>query len=55
VGSVPSGAVRPENESELLWAMKSAGTDFGIVISVTFKSYAVPTYFDVLSNTSTRR
>ena len=49
VGCVPSqhwpaGAVRPENESDLLWAMKGAGTNFGIVISVTFKSYAAPTY-----------
>ena len=49
VGCVPSrhrpaGAVRPENESELLWAMKGAGTNFGIVISVTFKSYAALTY-----------
>ncbi|KAL8916515.1 MAG: hypothetical protein Q9172_006277 [Xanthocarpia lactea] len=49
VGCVPSqhrpaGAVRPENESDLLWAMKGAGTNFGIVVSVTFKSYAAPTY-----------
>lgn len=49
VGCVPSqhspaGAVRPENESDLLWALKGAGTNFGIVVSVTFKSYAAPTY-----------
>ena len=49
VGCVPSqhspaGAVRPENESDLLWAMKGAGTNFGVVVSVTFKSYAAPTY-----------
>ncbi|MCJ1404336.1 hypothetical protein MMC11_007561 [Xylographa trunciseda] len=49
VGCVPSqhrpaGAVRPENESDLLWAMKGAGTNFGIVVSVTFKTYAAPTY-----------
>lgn len=49
VGCVPSqyrpvGAVRPENESDLLWAMKGAGTNFGIVVSVTFKSYAAPIY-----------
>ncbi|KAI4131781.1 MAG: hypothetical protein LQ347_002835 [Umbilicaria vellea] len=49
VGCVPSqhrpaGAVRPENESDLLWAIKGAGTNFGIVVSVTFKSYAAPTY-----------
>lgn len=40
----PAGAVRPENESDLLWAMKGAGTNFGIVVSVTFKAYAAPTY-----------
>ena len=50
VGCVPSqhrpaGAVRPENEHDLLWAMKGAGTNFGIVVSVTFKSYAAPTYW----------
>ncbi|RDL36265.1 uncharacterized protein BP5553_06877 [Venustampulla echinocandica] len=49
VGCVPSqhwpvGAVRPENETDLLWAMKGAGTNFGIVISITFKAYAAPTY-----------
>ena len=41
---LPAGAVRPENETDLLWAMKGAGTNFGIVLSVTFKSYAAPTY-----------
>ncbi|KAM0257953.1 hypothetical protein ACHAQJ_004112 [Trichoderma viride] len=40
----PANAVRPENESDLLWAIKGAGTNFGIVISVTFKAYAAPTY-----------
>jgi adenine phosphoribosyltransferase len=35
----PAGAVRPENEDELLWALKGAGTNFGIVLSVTFKTY----------------
>lgn len=40
----PTGAVRPENETDLLWAMKGAGTNFGIVVSVTFKAYAAPTY-----------
>ena len=49
VGRVPSqhrpaGAIRPENEPDLLWAMKGAGTNFGIVVSVTFKAYAAPTY-----------
>ena len=41
---LPADAIRPENESDLLWAMKGAGTNFGIVVSVTFKSYAAPTY-----------
>ena len=40
----PAGAVRPENEIDLLWAMQGAGTNFGIVVSVTFKAYAAPTY-----------
>jgi adenine phosphoribosyltransferase len=40
----PSGAVRPENESDLMWAMRGAGTNFGIVVSITFKAYAAPTY-----------
>jgi FAD/FMN-containing dehydrogenase len=49
VGRVPSqhqpaGTVRPENENDLLWAVKGAGTNFGIVISVTFKAYTAPTY-----------
>jgi adenine phosphoribosyltransferase len=40
----PAGATRPENEDDLLWAIKGAGTNFGIVISVTFRSYTAPTY-----------
>ncbi|RHZ58401.1 uncharacterized protein CDV56_108098 [Aspergillus thermomutatus] len=40
----PAGAVRPENEIDLLWAMKGAGTNFGIVVSVTFKAYMAPVY-----------
>ncbi|KAL2753552.1 hypothetical protein ACRALDRAFT_1044157 [Sodiomyces alcalophilus JCM 7366] len=49
IGQVPSqcrpaGAVRPENEDDLLWAIKGAGTNFGIVVSVTFKAYTAPTY-----------
>jgi adenine phosphoribosyltransferase len=49
VGCVPSqhqsaGAVRPQNEYDILWAIKGAGTNFGIVVSVTFKSYPAPTY-----------
>ncbi|KAJ5465278.1 uncharacterized protein N7458_000964 [Penicillium daleae] len=38
----PTGAERPSNENELLWAIKGAGTNIGIVISVTFKACAAP-------------
>ncbi|OAQ67664.2 phosphoribosyl transferase domain-containing protein [Pochonia chlamydosporia 170] len=49
VGHVPSQhrprlGVRPENDGDLLWALKGAGTDFGFVVSVTFKAYAAPSY-----------
>jgi hypothetical protein len=49
IGRVPSqhwpvGAVRLENETNLLWAIKGAGTNFGMVISITFKAYTAPTY-----------
>ncbi|KAF4770878.1 hypothetical protein HAV15_012696 [Penicillium sp. str.  len=40
----PAGAVCPENETDLLWAIKGAGTNFGIVVSVTFKAFVAPTY-----------
>lgn len=40
----PAGAIRPENEAELLWAIKGAGTNFGIVISLTFQAYPAPTF-----------
>lgn len=40
----PAGAVRPENENDLLWAIKGAGTNVGIVTSVTFKAYVAPIY-----------
>ncbi|KAK4160291.1 adenine phosphoribosyltransferase [Cladorrhinum sp. PSN259] len=44
VGSVPKehqpdGAVRPADEDEWLWAMKGAGTNFGIVVMVTLKAF----------------
>ena len=44
VQHIPNGAMRPECESDLLWALKGAGSNFGIVISVTFKCYTAPTY-----------
>ncbi|TQW08302.1 phosphoribosyl transferase domain protein [Cordyceps javanica] len=40
----PSDAFRPDNEEELLWALKGAGTNFGIVISVVFKACASVNY-----------
>ncbi|KAJ5185827.1 hypothetical protein N7491_006303 [Penicillium cf. griseofulvum] len=40
----PAGAVCPDNETDLLWAIKGAGTNFGIVVSVTFKAFVAPTY-----------
>lgn len=51
VGCVPSqhrpaSAVRLSEscETDLLWAIKGAGTNLGIVLSVTFKAYPAPTY-----------
>ncbi|KAI2616316.1 hypothetical protein GGR54DRAFT_631802 [Hypoxylon sp. NC1633] len=40
----PPGSERPENEADLLWAIKGAGTNFGIIISVTFKAHPASTY-----------
>lgn len=40
----PQGAMRPANEDNLLWAIKGAGTNFGIVVSVAFKTSAAPNY-----------
>lgn len=40
----PAGAARPDNESGLMWALKGAGTNFGILVSITFKACAAPTY-----------
>ncbi|KAK6382488.1 hypothetical protein LTR81_027532, partial [Elasticomyces elasticus] len=40
----PASAVHPENDQDILWAIKGAGTNFGIMISVTFKTYVAPTY-----------
>ncbi|KAK3315410.1 phosphoribosyl transferase domain protein [Apodospora peruviana] len=41
---LPAGAVRAENEADLLWAIKGAGTNFGIVISVAFEAYKARSY-----------
>ena len=40
----PANAIRPEKETEMLWAIRGAGTNFGIVISVTFKAHSAPLY-----------
>ncbi|KAM0716828.1 hypothetical protein Q7P37_007631 [Cladosporium fusiforme] len=40
----PTGAMRPQNESDLMWALKGAGTNFGILVSITFKASAAPKY-----------
>jgi hypothetical protein len=40
----PPNAVRPDNEAELLWAIKEAGTNYGIVVSVVFKTCTAPTF-----------
>jgi phosphomevalonate kinase len=40
----PMDAIRPDNDFELLWALRGAGTNFGIVVSVTLEAYAAPSY-----------
>ncbi|CVL13645.1 related to adenine phosphoribosyltransferase [Fusarium proliferatum] len=49
VGRVPSqyrpaGAMKSEDESDILWALKGAGTNFGIIVSVVFEAHAARTY-----------
>lgn len=49
IGNVPSqhqpaDSVRSDDEDDLLWALKGAGTNFGIVIKVTFMAHAAPMY-----------
>ncbi|KAF1918594.1 FAD binding domain-containing protein, partial [Ampelomyces quisqualis] len=49
VGTVPKehqpiGCHRPGNENDILWALKGAGTNMGIVLSVVFKTCAAPTF-----------
>jgi len=41
----PIDAIRSSHEDELLWALKGAGTNFGIVISVVFKTCKAQTHF----------
>ncbi|SMR60596.1 unnamed protein product [Zymoseptoria tritici ST99CH_1E4] len=40
----PPNALRPKNEEDLLWGLRGAGTNFGIVISVTLKAHPAPQY-----------
>ncbi|KAK6217816.1 hypothetical protein LQW54_003104 [Pestalotiopsis sp. IQ-011] len=40
----PAGAVRPDNEDDLLWSIKGAGTNVGIVVSVTLRAFAATKY-----------
>ncbi|KAL6161955.1 hypothetical protein ACJQWK_11967 [Exserohilum turcicum] len=40
----PAMSVRADNETEILWGLKGAGTNFGIIVSVTFRAYTAPVY-----------
>ncbi|QSZ35437.1 hypothetical protein DSL72_008307 [Monilinia vaccinii-corymbosi] len=57
---VPAGSIRPKNERDLLWALKGAGTNFGVVISVNFRANPAPMYsvrnwyFPLKDNTEAR-
>ncbi|KAK8009362.1 Adenine phosphoribosyltransferase [Apiospora marii] len=49
IGEVPSQhrpahSVRPNKHLDMLWAIKGAGTNFGIVVSVVFQAQPAPTY-----------
>ncbi|KAJ5703552.1 hypothetical protein N7493_011477 [Penicillium malachiteum] len=49
LGHVPEGyrpkfSIRPETHDDLFWAMKGAGTSFGIVLSVIFRACPAPKY-----------
>ncbi|KAG8672720.1 hypothetical protein FPOAC2_06122 [Fusarium poae] len=35
----PIGAVRPNNEDDILWSLRGAGNNFAIIVSVVFKAY----------------
>jgi len=45
----PAGSMKPspKEEDDLLWAIKGAGTNFGIVVSVVFKTYPAPVSYSV--------
>ncbi|KAJ5720724.1 uncharacterized protein N7483_008658 [Penicillium malachiteum] len=40
----PQFSMRPENHDDIFWAMKGAGSSFGIVLSVTFRASPAPIY-----------
>ena len=40
----PATSVRPENKTNILWALKGAETNFGIVVSVTFRAHPATMY-----------
>nr|CEG04684.1 unnamed protein product [Fusarium clavum] len=40
----PASAVQSEVEGDILWALKGAGTNYGIVVSVVFEAYEARTY-----------
>lgn len=40
----PQNAVRPDNDADLLWALKGAGTNFGIVTTLFLKAYPAPKF-----------
>lgn len=40
----PREAVRPADEGDILWAIRGAGTNFGVVLGVTFRAVPAPTY-----------
>ncbi|KAL4724537.1 hypothetical protein ACLX1H_007978 [Fusarium chlamydosporum] len=40
----PAGAVQSEVETDMLWALKGAGTNFGILFSAVFKTHAARQY-----------
>jgi FAD/FMN-containing dehydrogenase len=44
----PTGSSRPENEDEILWALRGAGNQVAIVLSVVFRT--VPAYTFAVAN-----
>ncbi|KAF7193447.1 Adenine phosphoribosyltransferase [Pseudocercospora fuligena] len=42
--NLPPDIVRREDEAELLWAIRGAGTNIGVLLYVAFKTFAAPSY-----------